>query len=290
MKTYRKGTYIGVIGTLIVHLVLILSLVFVYFIVPEPEEESGVPIVMGFEEAAVGGEKVAPFIEVDVMPEQTPPPVSTDIKPDLNEQLITQDLEETVAIEEDKPEKKKAKIEVKEEVVPKKQEEKLKTPEEVIAEKAKAEAERKRREKEKMEAAARERVANAFGKGTQMNSDKTGAEKVKDGVDNVISSSVSSSNQSGYGTFDLGGRSLSGKGGLPKPVYNVPEEGKVVVSIIVNPQGRVTSTSIHPKTNTMNAVLRKAAEEAAKKAQFNSISGFNNQEGTITYYFNFKTK
>jgi hypothetical protein len=34
--------------------------------------------------------------------------------------------------------------------------------------------------------------------------------------------------------------------------------------------------------------LRKAAEDAAKKARFNAVSGLNNQTGTITYYFNLK--
>ena len=33
---------------------------------------------------------------------------------------------------------------------------------------------------------------------------------------------------------------------------------------------------------------KKAAEEAAKKARFNSVSGSNNQTGTITYYFKLK--
>ena len=42
----------------------------------------------------------------------------------------------------------------------------------------------------------------------------------------------------GYGTFNLGGRSI-GEGGLPRPVYNVQEEGRVVVSITVNPAGHV---------------------------------------------------
>ena len=91
----------------------------------------------------------------------------------------------------------------------------------------------------------------------------------------------------GYGTFDLGGRSL-GTGSLPKPVYNVQEEGRVVVNITVNPAGQVISTSISPQTNTVNSALRKAAEDAAKKARFNTIDGVNNQTGTITYYFNLR--
>ena len=76
------------------------------------------------------------------------------------------------------------------------------------------------------------------------------------------SSEGKSSGVGGYGTFDLNGRSL-GSGGLPMPVYNVQDEGRVVVTITVNPAGQVISTSINKRTNTVNASLRKAAEEAA---------------------------
>ena len=91
----------------------------------------------------------------------------------------------------------------------------------------------------------------------------------------------------GYGTFDLNGRSL-GSDGLPRPVYNVQEEGRVVVTITVNPAGQVIHTSINKRTNTANAALRKAAEDAARKATFNAVGGVNNQTGTITYYFKLK--
>ena len=91
----------------------------------------------------------------------------------------------------------------------------------------------------------------------------------------------------GYGTFDLNGRSL-GKEGLPRPAYNVQEEGRVVVTITVNPSGQVIHTSINKRTNTGSAVLRRAAEEAARKARFNQVDGVNNQTGTITYYFKLK--
>ena len=73
-----------------------------------------------------------------------------------------------------------------------------------------------------------------------------------------------------------------------RQVYNVQDEGKVVVTITVNPAGQVIATSINRQTNTVNPALRKAAEDAAKKARFNTVSGLNNQTGTITYYFNLK--
>ena len=72
---------------------------------------------------------------------------------------------------------------------------------------------------------------------------------------------------------------------MPMPVYNVQDEGRVVVTIVVNPAGQVISTTINKRTNTVNPTLRKAAEDAARKARFNNIDGTNNQSGTITYYF-----
>lgn len=86
------------------------------------------------------------------------------------------------------------------------------------------------------------------------------------------------------GIFDLNGRSLD-SGRLAKPIYNVHAEGRVVVTIMVNPAGQVISTSINKRTNTVNPDLRKAAEDAARESRFNTISGKNNQTGTITYYF-----
>jgi TonB family protein len=57
-----------------------------------------------------------------------------------------------------------------------------------------------------------------------------------------------------------------------------------VVTITVNPAGQVIATSINLRTNTVNPELRKAAEDAARRARFNPIDGIDNQTGTITYY------
>lgn len=137
-------------------------------------------------------------------------------------------------------------------------------------------------------AAASKMVAGAFGKGSALvTSGKGGTGTKSDGSAQGNSDTGKKSGMGGNGTFDLDGRSL-GPGGLPQPSYNVREEGKVVVTIVVNPSGRVISTSINKMTNTVNSALRKAAEDAAKKARFNSVGASNNQTGTITYYFKFK--
>ena len=89
-----------------------------------------------------------------------------------------------------------------------------------------------------------------------------------------------------YGTWDLGGRDMLGE--LPRPAYSIQEEGRVVVTITVDPEGNVIDTRINNRTNTTNLQLRQAAEQAAKRTKFNAIGGENNQTGTITYYFKLK--
>lgn len=189
--------------------------------------------------------------------------------------MLTQEEEETVAIKPKAEEKKKE----------------AKKPEKTAAEKAeearKLAAEKAERERKAAEEAARKRVAGAFGKGAQMGSKGTTEGEGVHGSPTGNSSSGATAGTGGYGTFNLGGRSI-GEGGLPRPVYNVQDEGKVVVTITVNPAGQVIATSINRQTNTVNPALRKAAEDAAKKARFNTVSGLNNQTGTITYYFNLK--
>ena len=85
------------------------------------------------------------------------------------------------------------------------------------------------------------------------------------------------------GAFNLSGRSLVG--GLPRPRHNVPEEGRVVVDVTVNPAGYVIAASINAQTNTPSTDLRNAAMEAAQKARFNAIDGTDNQVVTINYDF-----
>ena len=270
----RRGKLMGWMGALAVHLILIIGLLLAGFSIPEPAEEGGMPVLLG-QVPEAGGEsrlvpvEVAPATEV---PSQPAPPTPDDTP------LITQEEEESVPV---KP-------------TPKKEEKKptpAPTPQPSAAERA--EAERKRaeeeaaRKKREAEEATRKRVAGAFGKGAQMDNQGNAKGEGQQGVPTGNSDQGALQGAGGYGSFSLEGRSL-GPGGLPKPAYDVADEGKVVVSIVVNPDGMVVSTSIHKSTNTVNAALRKAAEEAARKARFNRIDGKSNQTGTITYNFNLK--
>ena len=280
----KKGEFVGALGALLVHVAVIALLILVSFTVPQPDEDAGgVPVMLGNVESARGFDDPS-LVDVDILPEEPEAPAPAETQPELpsEQDLLTQTEEETVVLKP-KTEPKKETVKPKEVVKPK---EPVKKPEKTEAEKA-AEAkrlaeEKAERERKAAEEAAKKKVANAFGsKGTSASG--TGTEGSKDGN----SSTGAKTGTGGYGTFDLGGRSL-GTGSLPKPAYNVPEEGRVVVNITVNPAGVVIGTSINPQTNTVNSTLRKAAEDAAKKARFNTVEGPNNQTGTITYYFNLR--
>lgn len=271
MSEKRKGKYVGIIGALAVHLVFLALLLLVSFVIPEQEEESGVEVMLGNVRSAYGGFDPSSLVDVDIMNRQE---AQARPQPAAEQELITQAEEETVAVRPNSNSNT----------------EPTRTPEQIAAERA-AEARRvaeetAERERRAAEEQARQRVAGAFGRGAQMGDRGETTGSGAEGTPEGNSATGQNTGSGGYGTFDLGGRSLSG--GLPRPAYNVQDEGRVVVSITVNPGGYVIATSINRLTNTVNPVLRKAAEDAAKKARFNEVEGLNNQTGTITYYFNLK--
>ena len=243
----KKNKITGLIGTAVLHILLLILLLVIAIRRPQVQEEGGVPVMLGNTELSQGNADPYTLTDIDIMNEPEAP------APDVSEP-------ETVPP-----------VETKEEIITQTEEAEKKA----AAERAAAEA-------------AAKKIAGAFGKGTQMGNKGTGTTgSGLEGSPTGNSSEGKSGGVGGYGTFDLNGRSL-GSGGLPMPVYNVQDEGRVVVTITVNPAGQVISTSINKRTNTVNASLRKAAEEAARKARFNQVDGVNNQTGTITYYFKLK--
>lgn len=270
----------GIIGTVVVHLIILLILFVVTLHAATPDEESGVPVMLGSAELSQGDADPYTLTEVDVLDELQPEtaPADPSVETPSEQEMLTQDLEETVAM---KPQKKPVKPKTEVKTPPKKQPEQPKQPtktsEQIAAEKRAA------AEKAAAEEAAK-KIAGAFGKGSSMGNRGTGTTgSGVQGSPTGNSNTGKSTGVGGVGSWDLNGRSLTGS--LPIPVYNVQDEGRVVVTIVVNPSGRVISTSINKRTNTVSTALRRAAEEAARKARFNVTDGVNNQTGTITYYF-----
>ena len=294
----KKNKITGLVGTLVLHAIVLLLLFLISISKPKAQEEGGVPVMLGNMEMAQGNADPYTLTDVDVLDEPQMPAEASVPEPvpetPSETEMITQEDEPSIAVPKKETPKPKTKTEIvkaKKEIV-KADKDIAKAKEKSEAEK-RAEAERLAAEKKAAEEraaaeAAAKRIAGAFGKGTQMGSKGTSnSGQGIQGSPTGNSADGKTSGVGGYGTFDLNGRSL-GPGGLPRPVYNVQEEGRVVVTITVNPAGQVIQTSINKRTNTANAALRKAAEDAARKARFNVVDGVNNQTGTITYYFKLK--
>ena len=290
----KKNKVTGLVGTLVLHAVLLVLLFLIAISKPKAQKEGGVPVMLGNMEMAQGNADPYTLTDVDILDEpqlptevSAPEPVPT---PPVESEMITQEDEPTVAVPKKETPKPTPKKEAVKKETPKKEpvKPKEKTEAEKRAEAERLAAEKKAAEEKAAAEAAAKRIAGAFGKGTQMGS--KGNADSGNGIQGSLTGNAAEGQTTGvggYGTFDLNGRSL-GPGGLPRPVYNVQEEGRVVVTITVNPAGQVIQTSINKRTNTVNAALRKAAEDAARKARFNAVGGVNNQTGTITYYFKLK--
>lgn len=277
---------ISIIGTASFHLLIILFLLF-YYLKPSPiarhaEELEGVPVMFG-NVADAGGddepfgrgngnegaqEATSPNVVEDPIPmvENT----TVKAKPTVSnteKTAVTQDFEETVAIKEAK----------------KKAEEKKK--QEATEQRKKAEAERVAQQEAAKKGQINNQMAGLFGNGTGSGSRGEGEGKGTQGVPTGNASYGKTSGIGGWGSFDLGGRSL-GSGGLVKPNYSVDDYGTVVVDILVNAKGEVVEATIGKGTNTPNTNLRSEAIRAAKRTRFNTVSSVTNQKGTITYKFN----
>lgn len=251
----KKYNMQGVIGTVIFHVLILLALLFLALRTPLPlPGEEGVEVSLGYDISGSGltqPEKIKPIQQIQ--PEA--------IKPEPKE-IITQDVEEAPMIEEKK----------KEDII----------PEKVVEEKI---VEEKVVEEPKVN-------PNALYKPLKKDEDQSGNQgdgtmEADQGKESGSKDSKKQDGISGMGdgvSFDLEGR---GSIHLPKPTYNSMEQGKVVVKIWVNKQGKVTRVQSGVQGTTIaDAQLRKMAEDAAKKSVFTpDPNAADLQTGTITYNF-----
>lgn len=271
---FNKDDIYSLAGSIAFHIVLFIILWFSVLKSVVPEEDGGVLVNFGNIDAAAGAFEPK-YSGSDVPQQQTPPPPVS--QPEAKaEDLLTQNIEETVSLDDEKKKEK---------------EEKEKQEKAEKERKQREEAERKRIEEErkKKEQAISNRVAGAFGIGYADGGSQGDAVSGEGNQGSPFGNSDHGENEGigGYGSFNLNGRSI-GTGGLPRPAYTVQEEGRIVINITVDPKGNVIFADIGRGTNIDNASMRKSALEAAKRAKFNSINGTNNQSGTITYRYSLK--
>lgn len=282
----NKDDIYSLIGTLAFHGALLALLWFTVLRTEVPEEDGGVLVNFGNVDAAAG--MFEPKYTGVEPPQETttPPPPEPEPQAETPKQeMITQDLEESVNLEQEA--KKKAEEKRKQEEAEKKRKEAAE--QERIRKEKEAEAKRLAEEQRKKEQAISNKVAGAFGIGNAAGNSQGDAATGTGNQGSPFGNSDHGANEGvgGYGSFNLNGRSI-GAGGLPRPAYTVQEEGRIVVNITVDPKGNVIFAEVGRGTNIDNASMRKSALEAARKAKFNPISGANNQSGTITYVYKFK--
>ena len=282
----NKDDIYSLIGTLAFHGALLALLWFTVLRTEVPEEDGGVLVNFGNVDAAAG--MFEPKYTGVEPPQETTTPPPPEPEPQVEtpkQEMITQDLEESVNLEQEA--KKKAEERRKEEEAGKKREE---VGEQERSRKEKeAEAQRLTEEQRKKVQAISNKVAGAFGIGNAAGNSQGDAATGTGNQGSPFGNSDHGANEGvgGYGSFNLNGRSI-GASGLPRPAYTVQEEGRIVVNITVDPKGNVIFAEVGRGTNIDNASMRKSALEAARKAKFNPISGANNQSGTITYVYKFK--
>ncbi|MDR0988478.1 MAG: energy transducer TonB [Prevotellaceae bacterium] len=254
MTPDTRGKYIGITGTLVIGIGILLILFLVSFTLPEKQSEDGVDVMLGILPEALGSNDPS-LVPVEVLSEPMDNPSMKTSDETTEQSVITQETEETVALSP--------------KALP--EEERLR---------AEAEAERLRKE-------AINKQMNTFGKSAEMVSEENSKQGSEQGNTQDSGQLIGRGWSSGY---ELDGRNIAGDGTLPIPDYKgkLDENAIIVVDIIVAPNGEVVG---QPRINMLKTTkadyeLQNAALEAAKKARFNAVKGIHNQQGTITYYFN----
>ena len=292
MKKLTTDQRNGLIGTIIFHVILLFLLLFLALRTPLPlPGEEGVEVNLGYDDTGYGQvqndnppPKATPIPKQKVQPAPSPEPTP---EPQQQDDNLTQETEDAPAIEKKvekiKPEKKVEKKQV--EKPPVKKEESKEQPKEV-----KPEPEKKVEEKPKEEPKP---VVNkrALFKGSSKNKEGRSQGVTKGGGDQGKPHGYKDSDrydgQGGKGNgiaFSLGGR---GSKYLEKPSAKFTETGTVVVSIWVDPSGKVVRAQVNPKgTTVLDTNLRNIAVDAARNSTFaQDPTAPPQQRGTITYEF-----
>jgi len=292
----------GLIGTVIFHTLLILLLILMGFFTPLPlPGEEGILVNFGDTETGLGDEEPSPLVESEeptatavkeeVSAAEPVPPVKEPSKP-AKEEVMTQDYEQTAALEATRKKRE-------EERQKQLEEERLRKAE-LERQRIEAETRRKQEEEKRRIAEIENRTKGAFGTPAGGTGGTGSGSGTSQGVSFPGGNQGSPDGDSNSGNYGTGGRgsgsqgtgisySLSGRKATstPKPNYPGREEGKVVVKITVDQNGRVTQAEPGQRgTTAMNPDLLDAAKKAALQARFNvdnDAPAF--QTGTITYTF-----
>ncbi len=249
----KKSKRNGIISTLLFHMLLIFSFFFLglKYQDPPPAEE-GISINLGFSDIGMDNNNPDNIEKINEIPEKENTEKQVEkINNDLTQEIVDIDIK--------KPEENKENI--------------LKENENEIIEEIKPEINKKalytgkKNNQKKSDGEFKDNGDQGSPKGYEESKKYTGGGIGEDGT-----------------AYQLKGRSVDYKA---KPIYNIQIEGKVVVSITVDRDGKVIAAIPGIKgSTTLNKKLLQRAKSAALKTKFNAkIDAPKQQQGIIVYYF-----
>ncbi len=220
--------------------------------------------------------------EEEVVEEKQEVPEEVSAKEAPAEKIMTREDEEAIKIKA--AEAKKKRLEDAEKAAQKRREDALKAEKAKaakIARQKKAAEEKARKEQEAKKKKLDEMMgglnkSDGSASGSEGDDDRAGDKGSPDGDPYATSYYGSPGSGSGTGGYGLNGRSLSSKG---KVQQECNEEGRVVVKIVVDRNGRVVSATPGVKGTTNNAAcLLEPAKQTAFKHRWNSDSRAPSQQ------------
>lgn len=256
---FDKDDIFGLVGTIIFHLIILLILWFTVLKTVIPEEEGGILVNFGNLDMAAG--TFEPRYTDEVLPQNTTPTPPTRTEETAEEELVTQDTEESVSLAEKR----------------KKEEERKRKEEE--------ERQRLAEEQRKREEAISNRVANQMA--NAFNREGTG-EPSQGETDKVTGDQGNPFGNSDRGSVSSNLAGRMGSEGLFIPQDKQQEEGNIVVDVTIDSRGKVVAAIIGKGTNIINPDTRREAIQAAFKTGFKASDKPDNIQGTITYKYRYK--
>ena len=263
----------GLIGTIIVHLIVLILFTIYGLTYPTPRPESGILLSLGSENQGFGelqaeqpGETPEEQPVYEEQPEESNPSESPDI------QDLTQDRVETIEISPKKdPEKDAKKTPVE-------------TPIKTDSESKDKPIEKEQTIDENLKTALKDAFNKKQGGSKGDDKDKEGVKGRADGDPNGKSTTGGKGSGGGNGGYNLGTRAALDN---IKPDYQCEEYGVVVMSIRVDRSGKTLNAKLQLKgsTNTAPCLVNKAKEAAMKTKWQPDIKAPEMQIGSITYHF-----
>jgi TonB family protein len=262
---------VGIIGTFIVHNIILLILIMSFITIRNNIPAEG-GMIINFGNTQIAGGEREPYMN-NAPQQQQATAVETKSETSDRDGIMTQDFEEAPVVAK-KPEKKAE----------------AKKPSEKPAETKPQTTTKPVEETPKVNTKA---LYSAKGKSTEETGTSQGLYK---GSGNQ-GSEDGSPDSDNYGLGSGSGLGIQIGGGLenrpvlslPKPEFRVQKEGRVVVEVVVNREGKVISANPGVKgTTIVDADLYAAAKKAALQSKFAvkpDAQAFQTQIGTITYIY-----